>query len=80
MLNFLNNTAPPKRFVSINNRASTSDLPESFWHSIAENSCDINWKNIPDDFLDVICMDYHVSYEYARDVLKWKKEFIINSY
>ncbi len=47
MLNFLNNTASPKRFVSINNRTTASDLPESFWHSIAENSCDINWKNIP---------------------------------
>ena len=47
MLNFLNNTGSPKRFVSINNRTTASDLPESFWHSIAENSCDINWKNIP---------------------------------
>ncbi|GAA5253000.1 hypothetical protein [Candidatus Rickettsia kedanie] len=47
MLNFLNNTALPKRFVSIDNRTTASDLPESFLHAIAENSCDINWKNIP---------------------------------
>ncbi|WP_017443324.1 CmcI family methyltransferase [Rickettsia gravesii] len=47
MLNFLNNTVQSKRFVSINNRISVSDIPESFWYYIAENSCDINWENIP---------------------------------
>ncbi|MFV9900803.1 MAG: CmcI family methyltransferase [Rickettsia conorii subsp. raoultii] len=47
MLNFLNNTVQSRRFVSINNRTSVSDiLPESFCYSIAENSCDINWENI----------------------------------
>lgn len=36
-----------KRFVSINNRPAKSEISESFWYSIAENSCDISWKNIP---------------------------------
>lgn len=41
------NLKEQKRFVSINNRTTKSDIPESFWHFIAENSCSISWKNIP---------------------------------
>ncbi|HJD56218.1 MAG TPA: cephalosporin hydroxylase [Rickettsia endosymbiont of Pyrocoelia pectoralis] len=40
------NITEQKRFVSINNRTTKSDLPESFWYSIAENSCDTSWKGI----------------------------------
>ncbi|AFC69357.1 hypothetical protein [Rickettsia amblyommatis] len=47
MLNFLSNAVQSKRFVSINNRTAVSDIPESFWYSIAKNNCDINWENIP---------------------------------
>ncbi|MCC8377380.1 MAG: cephalosporin hydroxylase [Rickettsia endosymbiont of Graphium doson] len=50
MLSLLNgaiNQKEKKRFVSINNRVIKSDLDESFWHSIAANSCDTSWKNIP---------------------------------
>ncbi len=47
LLNSTTNQKEKKRFVSINNRVTRSDLDESFWHSIAANSCDTNWKNIP---------------------------------
>ena len=36
-----------ERFVPITNRSNKSDLPLSFWNPIANNSCYVNWRDIP---------------------------------